>query len=1111
MGWVCLNHGVRPPYQRDAYGLRRKPGALAMTVLGAILLAVPGIRSQGLPAMLPRTTEDPGPNSHAAAMVVAGDAARDAGDVAGAVRGYQRALVWHPYSRELLARLIQVSADEPDSQRLWVHALYSVLADKRGRAKIGAATRKLLPKRDPQLRELAEARARACQELDRLVKSLGRGSKAKLGSEVVAQWVARVGAELMRPAPALWGTYAEPWSEAAGRQSFDPMVIVDQLEAAMHAAQESGDHELAFRIAGVVRGLAVQASDADLLSEEAPNLQGLGGDAARVRAAARAALAESAGAPWTFDRLASLSTEEQAQFTQRHADPANPARVLTPGGHYLVETSSGYETALGASRLADWAHGRLASWFGADPFGDRRGTIRVVSEVSDFDAEGKPHWWAAGFQAGDLTVVRFACGGLEHLSRSITHELMHRFDGVFNAFHTGWLTEGKAVWAGAAYKAVDDAEFLPRHALRAPIFTALREGYDDPESLRELVEGTMEDERDNYTAGYALYLYLESWRDGDQYLFRDRLTSFQKNGRAGGGDPLEFFVSHFADGVDGRPDGFDEFAKGFAEFLRGFGSSSASAWQWSYDAYQTNPPEEYVLDGPTWTWSHRPAEPYLGQDQALVAATVLAEAGQKEAAIGAHLWARQVDRGDAMVRTGELAQLFEDVGSDAEAWCLRPSPEVPEVLVKRLSRSRDFVGKLRAAAAEYRGQGLEVVAGALEADAARLGQLLGLDASPVAVVSGSLHPYDWPRRALGGHGWVEDELLDHDDDRVPGNFYETAAGDLHVGRGQAAKASGLLERAAYTRPVFVRSPEWMAPGRYSIKTTVRLTTAYAEAALIFGHHRRDRYVRVGLQAGDRDYASGRKAHARRLTEVQLQVGSTFEREFGLVGSAVKKRIHVESASAGFELEVLVDGAQAVVRVDGTVRATYHIPNGADIQGHVGFSAAVGAVRFVEPSVQRMDRSAFGGSDLALVRRLGVDSGAKGKVHQFINAPCAAFPRAPQGSLALWIPDEGVEEAREAATRLGQLLTAEHVLQPVYIVLPATASASQREQLSAALGGEFPAAVDVIARSGQSPLDRELWLLFSDGGGVLRVADAFVLAAEQLPRATRRWAKAWASR
>lgn len=1107
---MCLNLAVWIFSHVRAARILADPAVAYIRVLGAALLASVAGHAQGLPDLLPRVTVDPEPNSHSSAMLTAGDTAWDAEDVAGALRGYQRALVWRPFSQAVLRRLLRTSKSEPDSHALWAHALYAAIADKQGRVKIGGATRKLLPKRDPSLKQLAVARARACQALDKLVKSLGRGSKTELGSELTAQWVVRVAADLLRPAPALWSAHAADWSAAAARQSFDPMVVVDQLEASMHDTQADGNHALAFRIAGVLRGLAAQAADAGLLGDEPPDLDGMGFDAARVRAAARAALAEQAGEPWTFERLSALSAEEQAAFTQRHADPARPARVLSSSGRYLLETTSGFETAIGAAHLAELAHERLARWFGSDPFDDRRGNIRIVSETSDFEAEGNQRWWSSGYNAGELSVVRFACDGLDGLSRSLTHELTHRFDGVLNAFHPAWLSEGKAVWTAGAYKEFDDAEFIERHALRGPIFTALNRGYGRSEALGELIEG-LADYRDNYTAGYALYLYLSSWRVGDRYLFRDRLEAMEKVTGDSSDEPVEFFEQYFADGREGRPSTFEDFADGFGDFLQGFGSSSSATWQWSYDAYQPNPPEHYVLDGPTWTWSHRPARPYFGQGQAMIAAEVLAEAGQNEAAIAAHLWARRVDADEALARAAELAGLLEQAGRPVEAWLLQPTGQLPEEVAKQLAKLQAFIDQLREVAGSYRARGLTVAAAALEADAARLDRHLGRDPERVSVDTVSLHPYDEPARALGSHGWVEDELLGHDGGRVSDNYFELASGDLHVGRGEASASSGLLQRGAYARPIFVRSPEWMAPGRYSIKTTVRLTTSYAEAALIFGYHRRDRFVRVGFQAGDLEFAAGRKAHSRRLTEVRLQVGSTFERETGLVGSAVKKRIQVESASAGFELEILIDGAQAVVRVDGVVRATYHVPNGAPIDGHVGFSAAVGAIRCVEPIVQRLDRSAFAGRDLGLVRRLGVDSGAGGKVHQFLNAPCAAFPRAPRGTIALWIPDEGFGEARETATRLGQLLEQEHVMQPVFVVVPATATRAERESLGAALSAVYPGGVDVIPRSGQSPFDRELWVLFSDGGGVLRVADAFVLPTDKLPRAMRRWAKAWAER
>ena len=72
-------------------------------------------------------------------------------------------------------------------------------------------------------------------------------------------------------------------------------------------------------------------------------------------------------------------------------------------------------------------HRRLAAWNGVDPFVDGRGIVRVEPGYDGVETNGVPYWWAAGFQRGDLTVLRFAWGSIEGLGHTLTHELTHGF------------------------------------------------------------------------------------------------------------------------------------------------------------------------------------------------------------------------------------------------------------------------------------------------------------------------------------------------------------------------------------------------------------------------------------------------------------------------------------------------------------------------------------------------------------------------------------------------------------------------------------------------------------------------------------------------------------
>ena len=87
----------------------------------------------------------------------------------------------------------------------------------------------------------------------------------------------------------------------------------------------------------------------------------------------------------------------------------------------------------------------------------------------------------------------------------------------------GWAGEGRAVWTGAAYGGSPDTTFVPNHGTGGAMYDATMRGYHGGEKLKELVSGENERYRDNYTAGYALWLYLSTWEEGGRRLFEPRL------------------------------------------------------------------------------------------------------------------------------------------------------------------------------------------------------------------------------------------------------------------------------------------------------------------------------------------------------------------------------------------------------------------------------------------------------------------------------------------------------------------------------------------------------------------------------------------------------------
>ena len=151
---------------------------------------------------------------------------------------------------------------------------------------------------------------------------------------------------------------------------------------------------------------------------------------------------------------------------------------------------------------------------------DGRGPLDMQVTVRD----------AGGFQAGERTTIRFSFGTVPGMGRTLTHELTHRFDGALYPGLPAWLAEGKAVWTGGAYGASTAPEFVETYASIGTIEGAFVKGYGDPTKLAKLIDGTIDDYRDNYVAGNALYVYLRSRKDASgRLLFRDALRVFQED------------------------------------------------------------------------------------------------------------------------------------------------------------------------------------------------------------------------------------------------------------------------------------------------------------------------------------------------------------------------------------------------------------------------------------------------------------------------------------------------------------------------------------------------------------------------------------------------------
>ncbi len=1106
-------------------GMRTRSSRLGR--LAAVLVL--GLNALGAPA---QQGTGPGRSDAAEARLTAGRTALRAGDGAAATLHLIHALELRPDSVEILALLIEAAQDDADARTLWTHEWYAAAAGADGRAKPSGAARAVLAD-DPHIARIATARAAVVGELAGLAAARAKKGARAPGELLVALWARRVALELARGVPALEdGVAGDLDPRLTVSRTFHDAVI-KALRGATGGALARFETDVAMRGARCLHGLAVQADFKDLQGPEPRGMGRVRGAAAQALARARDQLAKKIGAPWTIAELEWLTSDEGEAFTREHDSFGSPGVALSPREWYRVESDCGYETLLGVARTIEEHHTRLANWYGEDPFVGRQGTVRIVPESSGLESEGAPFWWAGGFQGGDTTTMRFSIGTIEGLGHGLTHELTHRFDGALFPGQPSWLVEGKAVWTGGAYGRSSDTNFVADFAVFGPIEKTFRKGYGGLKKLTELIEGEIEEYRDNYFAGYALYVYLSSWEEGGERIFAERLQEFMANARQSSKNPKAYFEKHFADGRGGRPEDLEAFAAGFATFVKGFYWKDRQPWTKRYVTGVAGPKgAPLVYDEPTWVWSRGRAEPYFGDDQARIAGELLLEIGKDVAALRALVWAASADgRHPAVERA--LATVLDNLRRRDAAWAFACMRAFPFGAVARrapfetsLHDAKALLRALGGAVSAYSEAGLDVAAAAVAADHDRLAARLGAEALTLPAPTGAAacrFPFDAPGRYAGWRGWEEDGLTGYEDFRVPDLWYAADDGDLHVGRKRPRTGTGRLDRAAHQRHAFVRTRDWLLPGTYRIRMDVQFTTSYVSGAVILGYTRRDRNVRFGFTAGDFMYAIGESEDEPKFEEVSWSLRGLFQRDGALAGSVPRGTHAFGKPRSGFKLELLVDGATAHVFIDGEYEGTYHPADGMPIEGTIGFATSFGAVRIGTPIVQRLDRTrraglfdpALGGLDLGREQAVPFDD--------LENRPVRGLPPSPNGTILVWIPAPDVaagetyedteKELRRTVKNLWRLLDREDATQPAIVAVPASLGAERSAALARELSDEAGrtlrlvphAFTGLVPEGAEEPPDEfRRWLMFLDPGNVARVVLPFFGQATVTNGRLRHW-------
>ena len=1026
------------------------------------------------------------------------------------------ALEFHPASPALLFDMVRACGQDLDLLALWCDRFVQAAADAQGRLRLEQAQRKLLTQAAgfeeifAQSQRLAVLRAKTVAELAKFVerhKAAPKGSNARHG--VLVRWAAEMLLATARYAPNPLASVAAAVDKTSAGIVAEPEAVIAGLLVVMRARPakvEAGKVpattpdeaaailDRAIRAARILLGLQRQAGFKDL---QGPAPKDLGDFAAEAQAVLRELADGSPPRVWTIAELEQLSPEAAAAFTAQHRWWRDPGVALSLTGKYRIETTCGHGTLLAAAQTLELHHARLAAHYDQDPFGQRQGLVRIVPESSDLETEGAPYWWAGGFQSGDRTTVRFAWDNIPSLGRTLTHELTHRFDGVLRPFLGSWYGEGHASWTGGHYGRMRDAQFVDDHLDSHTVSHTFYKGYGARENLEKLLKGEIEEYRDNYFAGYSLYAFLRGFPPKEPPRYREALGRFEQGARGGQKDPLGWFAKCFCDGKQGRSASFEAFLAEWQAFLRGCYERSQgekkpeNEWVDRYGGIEGGDGTTLVLDPPTWSWARTRAEPYFGQDHAAAATLLLHEAGDTAATIAAGLWSTTVDCWrletaralcDALAKSkpGDAAQPFAAIARTRfpDLPDSGPSPHLP-----RLEQTRGFVDALAARSQVLAAGGSHVAAAALAAEQRELARRCGLVGLPA-----SEHAPPGLPEHLAGHGLHEDSLTGFDDRRARGLWYATPDGDLHVGRERPRDGTGTVDRQAHQRDAFVRTVAWQEPGAYVLRGRVHFTTSYVSGAIVCGHSRRDRDLRLHFSAGDFRYAVGKSEQNEASDQLGLHLVGLWERDRNMPESDPQRSLPLPRGQAWFDYALHVRGPRVLVEINGEPAMRYAVHDGAPIEGHVGFAMSMGAIRVQQPTVQRLGESgaaATAGLDLARQPLVPLDD--------LLLLGTQGIPHAPGGTLVLWLPKvaEGspAEWLPRALPSLARLLRATHEHPQTWVLcvpreLPAAERAAVQDQLQALRNVPMP----VLEHAVGEPFAGNLpWVLFVDDLGVLRAA------------------------
>jgi hypothetical protein len=1028
------------------------------------------------------------------------------------------ALEFHPSSPDLLLELVCASTNDLDALSQWTERYVRAATNEKGRFKMGGPTRKRLQATKPATKLIKDAqtlsakRVAAITELARFITKQKAKGKQTAARAILVTWASEVLLKVAKGCPQALAKVSPAVNKHQASFVPDYDVIYRALAKIMNqpVPEESEDSEAPttgpssdvqaindqrVRAARILVGLARQIAFKDL---KGPRPAGPGAHAA----AARKILADerqrdvTAGKIWTIAELEDMSEEDMIVFTEQHSDWHNVGLALSTTGRYRIETICGHETLLQTAKTIELHHERLISHFGKDPFTERQGIARIVPENSDMETEGAPFWWAAGFQGGDRTTVRFAWSTIASLGKTLTHELTHRFDGVLRPFMPSWYGEGHADWTSGHYGQMKDKTFTKNYLRIGTAARTFYLGYERKNKFLQLLKGEIEDYRDNYPAGYSLYAFLTSYPP-KKPRYRDMMAQFERNARAGQRDPVGYFTATFCDGKDGRPADFDELHKDWGTFLRGcydWQDNKRTNNQWIRD--YGRPPKaggsRPVMDVPTRSWARNHAEPFYGQEHAAAATLLFDETANTDAAIAAGVWSLTADGWRPEVAHALAKALAASRAQDAAvtfaAMAHKHFPEVAALdgskVLGQLPKTQALLNAMASRTEALLAANATNAAAATARDHASITNSFGIPptkhARPDAVARLPRH--------LGSSGFTESELTGFEDRRRKGLWYVTPEGDLHVGRKKPREGTGVLDRRAHQRDAYAHSVTWLGAGHYVIRGRVHWTTSYVSGAIVLGHTRRDRSIRIGFSAGDFNYARGKSESNDREGRVRLNLRGLWERDGKLPKTRFNTSVEIPEKQNWFAYELHIRGPRVEITINDEALWEYAVHDGTPIEGHLGYATSTGAIRVQQPTVQRLDNEVT-----SPVLGLDLQQQPTRSLKQLMQLQTRGIPTHPDGTLILWLPtvEEGSPSGRlgRAIRQLSRIMQdkLQHPQQWV-LAVPKSMEKLDRKTTLADLQDLRPEPMPIVEHLIGDPFDGpHPWVLFIDAQGVLRAA------------------------